>query len=117
MIIVCAAVGVLIAISVYLLMSPQLSRWFYGIVLFSSIINIIILLTGRIGKSFPPFVNHHTLADTANPVPQALVLTAIVIGFGLLAFVLVLLRNLLESGQGLTDTSQRRWDRIEKESE
>lgn len=100
---ICLFVGILVSISVYLLMSPQLSRWLYGMVLFSSVINIIILLVGRTGKPVPPFVNQGMISQMANPLPQALILTAIVISFGLLAFILVLLRNLLVSGHRLQD--------------
>lgn len=104
---ICLLVGGLISISVYLLMSPQLSRWLYGMILFSSVINIVILLVGRTGKPLPSFVNDGLTTKMANPLPQALILTAIVISFGLLAFVLVLLRNLLVSGHSLHDEIQQ----------
>ncbi len=114
---ICLITGILVSISVYLLMSPQLSRWLYGMILFSSIINIIILLTGRIGKPLPPFINNDLFAKTANPLPQALILTAIVISFGLLAFVLVLLSKLLISGHSLHDKIQIRLPQKKEENE
>lgn len=86
--------GILTAVASYLLMSQQLGRWLYGLILFSSIINISILLSGRIYLSQPAFVNAHTAPPSANPLPQAMALTAIVISFALIVFSLILLRKL-----------------------
>lgn len=72
-------------------------RWLFGIVILSSTINLIIFVAGRLYSSQPAFISQENSAPTeafANPLPQALILTAIVIGFGLLAFSLILVRKL-----------------------
>ncbi|AAO91083.1 NADH-quinone oxidoreductase subunit K [Coxiella burnetii] len=91
----CWMIGGLFAISIYLLLSQQLMRWLFGIVILSSSTNFVLLIVGRLSQ-VPPFVSPEktsSLASVANPLPQALILTAIVIGFGLLSFALVLVRK------------------------
>ena len=91
----CWMIGGLFAMSIYLLLSQQLIRWLFGIVILSSSTNFILLIVGRLSQ-IPPFVlseKTSSLASVANPLPQALILTAIVIGFGLLSFALVLVRK------------------------
>lgn len=94
---VCVSIGMLFSISVYLLLSRNLLRWLLGIVILSSCVNLIILISGRLSIHTPPFIKQgHILPiePLANPLPQALILTAIVIGFGLLIFALILIRQL-----------------------
>lgn len=94
--IICWLIGSLIAISVYLMLSSQMLRWLFGVVIFSSTINIVIFISGRLSSSVPAFIPFNKMQPEglmANPLPQALILTAIVIGFGLLSFALVLLRR------------------------
>ncbi|WP_133130710.1 sodium:proton antiporter [Legionella yabuuchiae] len=87
-------VGLLIAISLYLLMSNQLNRWLYGLILFSSSINICLLIAGRVFLSQPAFIKNDPMVNLGNPLPQAMVLTAIVISFALIAFSLIIVREL-----------------------
>lgn len=92
----CWLVGALISISVYLMLSSQMMRWLFGVVIFSSTINIVIFIAGRLSSQVPAFIPYNQSTPpvaVANPLPQALILTAIVIGFGLLSFALVLLRR------------------------
>lgn len=87
------ASGILVAISVYLLLNRNLIRVLFGIILMSTAINIMIFTLGRLSRNQVVFVEQlhlKPLAWYANALPQALILTAIVIGFGLAAFVLVL---------------------------
>jgi len=94
---VCIAIGMLFSTSVYLLLSRNLLRWLLGIVILSSSVNLIILISGRLTVSKPPFIkagHNLPIEALANPLPQALILTAIVIGFGLLIFALILIRQL-----------------------
>ena len=59
--------------------------------------NLMVFLAGRPGSALPPIIAagaESLPAAAANPLPQALVLTAIVIGFALLCFALVLIANL-----------------------
>lgn len=92
----CWLTGALVTISVYLMLSSQLMRWLFGVVILSSTINLVILVAGRVANSIPPFVTDppSSYINLANPLPQAFILTAIVIGFGLLAFSLVLVRKI-----------------------
>jgi len=93
---VSVSIGILFAISIYLLLSRNLLRWLLGTVILSSSVNLIILISGRLHTSNAAFIpaNHViALQEVANPLPQALILTAIVIGFGLLIFALTLIRQ------------------------
>tara|TARA_R110000868_G_scaffold329680_3_gene590462 strand:+ start:648 stop:1019 length:372 start_codon:yes stop_codon:yes gene_type:complete len=93
---ICWLIGGLITVSVYLILSQQLMRWLFGIVIYSSTINLVIFVSGRLNSQIPAFIPDGKSVTTnvlANSLPQALILTAIVIGFGLLSFALVLLRR------------------------
>lgn len=88
------ACGALAAASVYLLLSRNALRIVLGLVVLSNAANLSLFLAGRLSAGIPPIIPPGALVPpeaAANPLPQALVLTAIVIGFALIAFVLVLL--------------------------
>ena len=85
-------VGVLVAAAIYLMLAQNLLRFLFGLMLISNAANLAIFASGRIGFS-PPLIPEGAKApvgEVANALPQALVLTAIVIGFGLFAFALTL---------------------------
>ena len=85
--------GVLFAAGVYLVLRRNLLRMIFGLVLLSNAVNLLVLSMGRVARVAPPLVPlgaDAPVGATANPLPQALVLTAIVIGFGLVSFALVL---------------------------
>jgi multicomponent Na+:H+ antiporter subunit C len=86
--------GLLFACSFYLMMRRNLLRFIIGFIILSNAVNLLIFTMGRLTLGQPPLVHHHGAevppAPYANPLPQALILTAIVISFGLLAFTLVL---------------------------
>ncbi len=85
--------GVLFATAVYLILARSLVRIIIGLLLLGNAANIAIITGGRVLGTTPPLVESgaQVLAQTAsNPLPQALVLTAIVIAFGLTAFIMVL---------------------------
>ncbi len=87
-------VGGLVAAAVYSLLKRDLLRVAFGIILLSNAVNLLIMAVGRVTRSVPPIVPEGMDAPAgafANPLPQALVLTAIVIGFGLAAFLLLLI--------------------------
>lgn len=111
-------IGGLFAISIYLLLSHHLMRWLFGIVILSSSVNLFILVVGRLSR-FPPFIssnNNPPFTHLANPLPQALILTALVISFGLLTFALVLVRKIWELF-GTVDSDQLHHSEIEKEKD
>ncbi|MEO0991525.1 MAG: Na+/H+ antiporter subunit C [Pseudomonadota bacterium] len=85
--------GFLMGGAVYLMMARNLLRFIFGLVLISNAANLIIFASGRLTRGAPPFIPdgaYNPDGVVANALPQALILTAIVIGFGLLAFTLVL---------------------------
>jgi multicomponent Na+:H+ antiporter subunit C len=85
--------GVFIAAAVYLLLSRSLLRMLLGIAILGNGINLVILVGGRLTRITPPILPAGTETPThaiANPLPQALILTAIVIGFALFTFLIVL---------------------------
>ena len=87
------AAGVLYASGIYLMLRRRLAQLIIGLGLLSNGTNLLIFTAGGLTRGHPPVVAEGAKAlvpPYADPVPQALVLTAIVIGFGLLAFLLVL---------------------------
>jgi multicomponent Na+:H+ antiporter subunit C len=93
------AVGVVTAAGTYLAFSRDLLRCLIGLALLGSGINLLLFASGRLTVNAPPVIDaaETTLQAAANPLPQALVLTAIVIRFALLCFSLVLAVRLLET--------------------
>jgi multicomponent Na+:H+ antiporter subunit C len=87
------ASGVLYAAGIYLMLRRRLAQLIIGLGLLSNGTNLLIFTAGGLTRGHPPVVPAGVdvlVPPYADPVPQALVLTAIVIGFGLLAFLLVL---------------------------
>ena len=83
--------GVLMTASVWLMLSRNLVKFLFGLVLISNVANLVIFTSGGLTFGVPPFIEDKGVAEgAANPLPQALILTAIVIGFGLTSFMLVL---------------------------
>lgn len=85
--------GVLYAAGIYLMLRRRLVQLIIGLGLLNNGTNILIFTSGGLTRSTPPILPSppEPLPDAfADPVPQALILTAIVIGFGVLAFSLVL---------------------------
>ncbi len=85
--------GVLMAASVWLMLSRNLVKFLLGLVLIGNVANLVIFASGGLTYGAPPLIAEGATvpAETvANALPQALILTAIVIGFGLVAFTLVL---------------------------
>jgi len=86
-----------VAAGVYLALSRDLFRIVLGLAVLGSGVNLLVLAAGRITALAPPLIPQGAMslaAGAANPLPQALVLTAIVIGFALLCFGLVLAARL-----------------------
>lgn len=81
-------VAVLTACGVYLLLRARTFPVVVGLSLLSYAVNLFLFFTGRLVGGAPPLADGSGV--TADPLPQALVLTAIVIGFGMTAFVLIL---------------------------
>ena len=102
-IVVAAAIGVLTACGVWLVLRPRTFQVAIGLALLSYAVNLFIFAMGRLRIGVPPIVDAATAADPAalaDPLPQALVLTAIVISFATTALLLVV----LIAARGLTGT-------------
>lgn len=85
--------GLLVACGIYLMLERHLLRFVFGLILLSNGVNLAIFTAGRLTPGVPPLIAPDRMLPApghANPLPQALILTAIVIGFGLLVFTLVL---------------------------
>ncbi|WP_428912621.1 Na(+)/H(+) antiporter subunit C [Niallia sp. Krafla_26] len=82
-------VGILFTIGTYLMLSKNLLRIIFGSSIISHGINLLIMTMGGLKTGSPPLLSEkiHIFTD---PVPQALILTAIVINFAVTAFLLVL---------------------------
>jgi multicomponent Na+:H+ antiporter subunit C len=86
-------VGAFFAVAVYLLLSKRTIRMLMGVVILGNAVHMLIFTSGRLTREIPPIIPADLYVPeiaTANPLPQALVLTAIVISFSLFAFLLVL---------------------------
>ena len=86
-------VGLTVAAAVYLILSRALIRVLLGIVLLGNGVNLLIFVAGRLTTAAPPIIPKGADAPAlpfANPLPQALILTAIVIGFAMFAYLAVL---------------------------
>ena len=101
------ASGVLYATGVYLMLRRRLSQLIIGLGLLANGTNLLIFTAGGLTRARPPVVPDGAealLAPYADPVPQALVLTAIVIAFGVTALIVVLaVRSYFESDDDHVD--------------
>ena len=89
-------IGALVAAAVYCLLRRSLMKLIIGIVLLSQAINLLVFSASGLHSRKPPIIDASSKvlqSGTADPLPQALVLTAIVIGFGLIAFCLALIHQ------------------------
>ena len=92
--IVALAIGVLTGSGTWLLLRPRTFQVVIGLSLLSYAVNLFIFSMGRLAVDLEPVLvpgQPVTLAYNADPMPQALVLTAIVIGFAMTALFLVVL--------------------------
>ncbi|MDT9547091.1 MAG: Na+/H+ antiporter subunit C [Chlorobium sp.] len=90
-------IGVLYAAGIYLILRRSMVRVIFGLILLGHAANLMIFTVGRLTKGSPAFVPEGAESiitrPFADPLPQALILTAIVIGFGVQAFAIVLFRR------------------------
>ena len=97
------AVGLLTACGVYLLLRARTYPVVLGLTLLSYAVNLFLFASGGLVTGRPPVIAAGA-AGYADPLPQALVLTAIVIGFGMTAFLVILaLRARVELGSDHVD--------------
>ncbi len=107
------AFGAIMSAAAYLLLSRNVLRMVLGLLLLGNGVNLSIFIAGRMGPMTPPILSDKTSLDAvtataiANPLPQALILTAIVISFALTAFAVVLFERAYRS-LGTLDTEAMR---------
>lgn len=96
------AIGTLTASGLWLLFRPRTFQLILGLSLLAYAVNLFILASGRLRSDAPPIVGKDAVDPSlyVDPVPQALVLTAIVISFATTALLLVVLL----ASRGLTGT-------------
>ena len=85
--------GLFFAVGIYLMLSRHVVRILLGIAVLGNAVNLLIFTAGRLVREVPPIIAADATAahgPMANPLPQALILTAIVISFSFFAFLLVL---------------------------
>lgn len=102
-IVIAIAIGVLFGSGVWLVLRPRTFQVITGLLLLSYAVNLFIFIMGRLSINLPPLTLGKGSIDPAlyaDPVPQALVLTAIVIGFATTALYLVVLL----ASRGMTGT-------------
>lgn len=92
--------GVLYATGLYLMLRRRLAQLIIGLGLLANGTNMLIFVAGSLTRSRPPVVPDGAavlVQPYTDPMPQSLILTAIVIGFGVLAFALVLAHRVHQS--------------------
>ncbi len=89
------AVGSLYASGIYMILRRSIVKMIIGLTLLGNGVNLLIFLLGGIAKGKPPILSA-PLDSFADPVPQALILTAIVISFGLTSFAIVMIQKVYE---------------------
>jgi multicomponent Na+:H+ antiporter subunit C len=89
-------VGVLYTAGIYLLLRRSMVKVIIGLGLMAHAANLLIFTVGRLTRGHPPLIEKGGTALTepfADPLPQALILTAIVISFGVQAFAIILFKK------------------------
>ena len=92
-------IGVLYAVAVYLMLRRNIVKLIFGLMILGHASNLLIFTVGGLVRGKPPIVPPGATAlppGVADPVPEALVLTAIVIGFALTAFAAVLVKRVYQ---------------------
>ncbi|NNG24812.1 Na+/H+ antiporter subunit C [Telluria aromaticivorans] len=101
--VIALAIGIVFGSGIWLVLRPRSFQVLIGLMLMSYAVNLFIFAMGRLTVDRPPLTPAGTVPDPsalADPVPQALVLTAIVIGFATTALYLVVMIG----ARGLTGT-------------
>ena len=97
------AVGIMAGAGIYLILRPRTFQVIIGLSLLSYAVNLFIFSMGRLTVGVPPIMPKGGFVDPtryADPLPQALVLTAIVISFATTALFLVVMM----ASRGMTGT-------------
>jgi multicomponent Na+:H+ antiporter subunit C len=93
-------IGILFAAGLYLILHQHFFKLILGLILFGLATNLFLFVIGRLTRGGSAIITQDQTAASepfADPVPQALLLTAIVIGFGIQAFAIVLIKRVYQS--------------------
>ncbi|MFO7908465.1 Na+/H+ antiporter subunit C [Vreelandella aquamarina] len=93
------AIGILYATAIFMMLRRSIVKLVIGLMLLSNAANLLIFTTAGMTRGAPPLIPEGMSApagNVADPLPQAVVLTAIVIAFSVLAFAVVLIRRAYE---------------------
>jgi multicomponent Na+:H+ antiporter subunit C len=84
--------GLFFTAAIYLMLSSRIIRIMLGVSLLGNAVNLTLFIAGRMTREIPPVITGGDVlpSTSANPLPQALILTAIVISFSFFAFLMVL---------------------------
>lgn len=84
--------GLFFAAAIYLMLSRHIVRILIGVALLGNAVNLLLFVAGRVTREIPPVITagEALSSSAANPLPQALILTAIVISFSFFSFLMVL---------------------------
>ena len=106
-IVVAILVGILYTAGVYMVLRRSILKFIIGLIFLSNATNLLVFLSSGITAGKPAIVDASTsdTASLADPLPQALVLTAIVIGFGIVVFTMALKYKFYET-TGTDDLDQ-----------
>ncbi|WP_373496744.1 Na+/H+ antiporter subunit C [Aquiflexum sp.] len=89
-------IGLLHSAGIYMLLRRSMFKMIIGLILLGNGVNLLIFLLGKLVKGHPPVIDESAKVFSeiyADPLPQALILTAIVIGFGLQSFAIILIKR------------------------
>jgi multicomponent K+:H+ antiporter subunit C len=99
---VASAIGLLTTVGIYLMLRQRSFPVILGLTFLSYAVNLFLFAAGRLAVNRPPIITSG--ASYADPLPQALVLTAIVISFGMTAVIVMMsLAGYLETGHDKID--------------
>ncbi|CUH54371.1 Na+/H+ antiporter subunit C [Shimia marina] len=105
--IVASAIGVLTASGIYLILRLRAFPVILGMAMLSYAVNVFLFATGRLAVNAPPILKKYADLAYSDPLPQALVLTAIVISFGMTAvLVMIALGAYLEADNDKIDMTE-----------
>lgn len=98
-VILAVLIGVLYASGLYMMLRRSFVKILLGLIFLGHAANLLIFTVGRITRAEPAFVNADGSLPQpfADPLPQALILTAIVISFGVQAFAIILFKKAYET--------------------
>ncbi len=101
-------IGGLFASAVYMMLRRSIIKLIIGLAFLSHACNLLLFTVGGLIRGKAPIIEESQkfITETvADPLPQALILTAIVIGFGVTAFTIVLIRQVYQTA-GVGDTNK-----------